>query len=138
MKEEHSNKYYDQQHTLADHISGIVPSVRSKIVDIIKINPLIKPMTIWSNLDRDLTIPKEYLPNHKQIQRLKSKLLSKDGEGDEIGRVDTLIKEHSYQANIDPNKAFIFASRNGSGSDVDPFAICITALNWLTWLNEYV
>ena len=37
---------------------------------------------------------------------------------------------------IDPNTGFIFAAKNGSGSDDDPLNICITSINWLTWLKK--
>lgn len=103
------------------------------------VNPLIKPMTIWNNLDKDASVLKEYLPTHEQIGRLKSQLARDNRvEGDEIARVDAIINENQYKDNIDPNIAFIFASRNGTGSHNDPLSVCITALNWLIWLKEYV
>lgn len=60
-----------------------------------------------------------------------------DGRGNEIEKVGSLIEEHKYVPDIDPNKAFIFAAKNGTGADNDAFQICITSLHWLTWLKIF-
>jgi len=65
------------------------------------------------------------LPTLDQIRHFKYRLLKKHTAGiDERSRVDDIIAERKYQPGIDPNKGFIFASKNGTGTDDDPVSIC--------------
>lgn len=103
----------------------------------LKVNSLITPLTLFTNLQGDGSVSKENLPTIKQVQSFKARALkSANGQDDEMQRVDKFIAENQYKPDIDPNKVFVFASRNGTGSDESPFTVCITALNWLTWVQK--
>lgn len=104
--------------------------------------PLIKPSTIAKNLILESKKPEsaievEWLPQMTQIQRLKYSHLNKHNnlsqEREEVGK---LIEQRQYKPTICPNDGFVFAAKNGIGSDADPLLICITALNWLTWIKK--
>ena len=95
-------------------------------------------MTVFNNLFHDSTVPKELVPTNQQISSLKFRLRDKIDQGaDEVTRVDKYIDEHQYVPGMDPDKPFIYAAKNGIGSDEDPLYIGITALNWLAWVQRY-
>lgn len=106
-------------------------------------NQLIKPSTIFKNLIHEINKPESQIsagkmPTLNQVARLKYNHLSKGFKlSEERKLVDILILERQYNPDIDPNKGFIFAAKNGSGTDDDPLCICITGLNWLIWLKKF-
>ena len=141
---EHSNMYKENAQHVHDHEHGMNPIVRAHIIQALKDRPTLKPSTIKTNLliesqKEGSSIFGVDLPDLDRIRRLKYYVSKKDtdNKGDR-DKVEQLIKERGYTAGIDPNKGFIFAARNGTGADDDPLTICITALNWLTWLNSFV
>lgn len=105
-------------------------------------NQLIKPSTIVLNLINEIDKPESKITADKmatraQVARLKHNHLSKGVKlSEERKVVDEIIIERQYKHDIDPNKGFIFAAKNGSGADDDPLCICITGLNWLIWLKK--
>lgn len=134
---EHSNKYLANNQDVSDLNHGMSPIVNQLIGDMLIKEPLIMPSSILTRLQHE--VPQEVLPTIDQIQQFKYRYNKKLNENnDEMDQVDNLIEKHKYHSAINPNEGFIFASRNGTGSDEDPIYICITALSWLTWLQRHV
>lgn len=135
MENEHANRYLSTNDEKNDHNHGMAPCANRLIEDMLNKEPLAMPTSIWTPLQHE--IPQEVLPTIDQVQQFKYRFNKKFTQSDhEMDQVDKLIEQHKYHSGIKPNEGFIFASRNGKGSDEDPIYIFITAIDWLTWLQK--